>query len=164
MIIIGGSKGAKRSHAPPPKNARKRHKVDIFLDITRKNLLFIQVWSLLLVRPKASEIRNWGTSLKFGPFQSPLSGSAVDDLPNFRRFVLYKNRCSPKDEVKTGRHVIRHVECFKNTPSLFVTLPLGLIIPGLVSRDPGIVEIPNPGIGSVRDFGIPLCCYTQKRC
>ena len=104
MTFKGGSKGAKRDHAPPKKNAQKWHKIDIFLDVTfnkkTKQLLFIQVWSLLLDWPKVSEIRilfrNWGTLLKFYPSQSTLYGSAIDDLPTLRRFFYTKIVVHPK--------------------------------------------------------------------
>ena len=56
----------------------------------------MKVWPLLLVRPQSGEIRllfrNWDTCLKFGPSHSPLSGSAIDDLPTFSR-NFYKKGC-----------------------------------------------------------------------
>ena len=37
--------------------------------------------------------RNWGTCLKFGPVQSPLSGSAIDEVLTFRRFFFTRDTC-----------------------------------------------------------------------
>ena len=39
MTLKGGSMAAKRSHAPP-QSSRKWHKINIFLDITRKQSSF----------------------------------------------------------------------------------------------------------------------------
>ena len=59
-----------------------------------KRLYFLRVWSLLLAMPQGSEIRilfrNWGTYLKLGHSQSPLSGSVIDDMPTFHRLFLAK--------------------------------------------------------------------------
>ena len=58
-----------------------------------KRLYFLRVLSLLHAKPKRSRIRilfrNWGTYLKCGHSQSPLSGPAIDDIPTFRRFFFF---------------------------------------------------------------------------
>ena len=101
-----------------PENAQNRY-IPRYNKKT-KQLLFIQVWSLLLVRPKASEIRllfrNWGTSLKFAP---PKALSLDPPLMAFSLSVdifYYKNRLS-KAKVKKGRQVIRYSLTFRNAPT-----------------------------------------------
>ena len=121
MIFKTGSKGAKRSNAP---RRLEMEQNDIILDIARKQGNFcVSKCDLYYLLGHKHEIRllfrNWGTSLKFRPSHSPLSGLAVDDHPNFRRH-LYRNHPLSKAKVKTGRQVIRPVECFKNTTSFFV--------------------------------------------
>ena len=83
---------------PPPKEPENDTKSSYSL-IYQENKATITYKSLvlLLVRPQASELlrlllRNCGTSLKFGPSQSPLSGSAINGFPTFRRNFYKKGR------------------------------------------------------------------------
>ena len=95
--------------------AQNRH-IPRYNKITKK-LLLKKDWYMLLVGPKQANVdyffKNWGTFWKFGPFQSPLSRSAIDDFLIFRRnfykedvfdiipvnptAVLSRARCAPGD-------------------------------------------------------------------
>ena len=59
-------------------------------------------------------------------------------------FKRYRRKTGPHEAETDSRHS-----------------PVGLIIPGSGSRDPGIALIPNPGIEGFRDFGIPICSHTE---
>ena len=116
---------AATSHPPPLQRARKWHKINIFLDIAWKHCNFyLSMFGLYYLlghkQARSAYISEIWYSLKFCPSQSHLSGSAIDNFLTCRRFFIYKNRCSSITKVKTGRHVIRHVECLKK--SLFVTV------------------------------------------
>ena len=87
MTFRGGPKGVKHCHAPPPPKRPKMAQNQHIPRYKKKtmHLLFVKVWSLLLVRPYVIDIRllfiNWGASLKSDRSHIPLSGFAIDNLP-----------------------------------------------------------------------------------
>ena len=100
MTLKDGSKGAKRDHATTkrPKMAQNGH---IPRYNKKTNHFYAYKISLLLtcfsVPLKSTTyftlpFRNWGTSVKFGLSRGTLSGSAIDDIPSFRR-NFYKKGC-----------------------------------------------------------------------
>ena len=113
-------------------SARKWHKINTFLDITRKQSNFCvykigfyyllgrrqaksdyvsEMWYLFKVRPQPLPfwIRHWW------PFHLP-------------SIFSYEKRCSSQIKVKTGRQVIRHVEYFKKCPLPFRNGPTSMTI------------------------------------
>ena len=102
---------------------------DLRYNKNTKQLLVIKVWSLLLVRPWARDIRllfrNGVTLWNSAPLKA-LSLWIRHWWPSHFPSKFFFNRCSSKAKVKTGRQVIRQVECFKNPSLTFCNGPTSM--------------------------------------
>ena len=122
MTFKGGSNGTKRGHAP--QRARKWHKIDTFLDITRKqNNFYSYKFGLhyLLGQKQAKSDFFSEIGVPLGN-SAPLKALSLDlplmTFPLCVDFSSTKNRSS-KAKAKTGLQVIRRVECCKNISLTF---------------------------------------------
>ena len=134
QVLTGGRdwgaitfKGAPKETNMQPQSARKWHKINLVLDTTRKqsHFWFQKIGLLYLLGLKQAK-SDYFSEMGYLSEPQPLTSISLDPplttFPLAVDFFFCKNRCSSQIKVKMGQQLIRHVEYFKNVPSLFVTV------------------------------------------